>query len=179
MESNTFSKNVIFGNKVEFAIEIRDLTKDRNYLLGEIYVWINEVKIGHNYKTMIGTPLQFLKRSIVEGKFRGNQNFNGLSEVEIFNFLDSKLFGPTDADVFQISIDAKLNRDFLVFTNWSDAFDTWTIFLIESSEYDTLIWKKSPLEEIHFKRIPPYTYRKVVGNCVKYLEEAEIILLEN
>lgn len=181
---------MLFGNKDIFAIESSYYSSDSSsddsekYSFGCISAWIGGSQIGDPSLTVIlETPVSYFMESIKNCGSRVSNSFFGMSYIEIWEFLNTALWGD-DQDfiekysLLELTEFEKKYSKYSIFTNFSEAFDGETVFLIESDSSEKIIWQDFQSKEIKEHTITLGTYKRIVDAFLCWYSECCLVRSE-
>ncbi len=154
---------MIIGNKEIFAFECKECEPPCQYLK-YVFMWIGNHPIGYE-KPYFSTYLMGVEEfytTITENSLVFSE-FSGKSDSELFEILCTTYRDDTNFG----AITPEIIEDNFLFSNWDDALDGWTIFIIEKSEAYTFLWTPHVMSE----RAKNYSYTVEKREVVRVLEE--------
>lgn len=173
----------IFGNKSQFAISF-DL--DPNYagvwLYGRFCYWIGNRQVGNfQLSTSLRDLLWGLRSHVIDNGNREYQSLGELPRDELFRTLDYALYGD-DFKYESIATQecwSRFNIGFQI-----DIFDSWKIFLLDTSSCSRIIYKNHPHTDIVEFCIPRGMFDRAITNAFNtlfdiYNEEVAGLLEKN
>jgi Immunity protein 42 len=173
---------MLFGNKDIFAIECTLFSENESSKcnFGSISAWIGDNQIGDSsLKVILEIPVNYFSDSMKKCETRDPNPFLKMSYIEIWNFLNTVLWGDDEDFIEKHSLQELVKFDeeyskYSVFTGFSEAFDGESVFLIESENTEKFIWQDFVSKEIKIFCVPLGTYYKVVNAFLYWYAEKNI-----
>ncbi len=128
---------MIFGEKSEFAIEAyhEPISNDGTHIFGRMCCWCQGEQLGdiNEPSCILGVIVGILESVIARLPQLHNSELGSLSNFEVFNFLDHKLYEDDDRTLEQVTADSKAYGKFDFLTNGGESFDNSKSFIIAES----------------------------------------------
>lgn len=165
---------MIFGNKKDFAIEvmIEPDQESPTSIWGRMCIWVSNTQVGNfnePYCNLCAACDDFEDTSKNINSLWSSK-FENLSELQVINFLDEKLYGyHGEIEVEDNRTSEEINHDWDVYgkfnflTNWGEMFDGYKAFLLKSPNGDISILSRDFKSNGDFSfQCSEFSYKKAV-----------------
>ncbi len=166
-------KDHLFGDKGDFAIEVGWDALASGTLWCHMRAWaageqIGDIKDTHN-ATYTMHRLLVDRVELIDELW--NDEFGCRSDIEIFDFLDDKLYGfHRNVEIVdnrsddEVAADAARFSKYGFLTNWSPSFDGWKSFLIAPPGQSLRVLHRGPDDEIRVSAVKRNGFINAVNN---------------
>lgn len=140
---------MVIGDKSKFAIEY-ELDEDYGdeWLFGKLCYWIKSERIGdYNLGTSLRDVMFQIKILLRDKNNRENERLINLETKELYNILDSALYGYDISEYDEISIKENWARFNVLIP--IDVFNDWKVYLIEDKDISRFIIKSFNKKSIY------------------------------
>lgn len=125
---------MIFGDKKEFAIEVfhERLGENDTHVFGRMCIWVGDEMLGdlEEPACMLDVTSGFFESILVRISDLSSREFSGLGDLEIYSYLDEKLYGDDERTAAQVSEDADRYFKYDFLTNGGESFDNSKSFIV-------------------------------------------------
>jgi hypothetical protein len=153
---------MIFGNIKHFGIECyhEPICNDRKWAHGRMCLWINNNKLGD-----INAPscaLCVTKLHLTDINLTEFNEFNNFKDLDIYKFLDLKLYQDDKRTNEQIYEDSLRYSRFNFLTNGGESFDRTKSFIVPESKVIRIIWRDE-YDSINYGHIQRYEFLEIIS----------------